>query len=256
MRLNEKAYTIPELLVVMLVTTFFTSLLLVFTINYWRYGSSLEADLDTLGTRLNASDFLRDAVGVSTGLIMQTSIPDAHATVPDPSVGTSWVTIHAIPGSIPIGSATTTTPVIYYRRPALNATGNYIMNGTQPYEDEYVLYLDGSTKSLKQRSLANTSATGDRLKTSCPAALATTSCPADKTVATDITSISMRYFSRTGNTIDYTSIWDGTTNSYIGPDFTAVEVVEFTLNLSKKPLFQKTSTTVNNTIVRIALRNS
>jgi hypothetical protein len=66
----------------------------------------------------------------------------------------------------------------------------------------------------------------------------------------------MRYFSRTGNTIDYTSIWDGTINSYIGPDFTAVEVVEFTLNLSKKPLFQTTSTTVNNTIVRIALRNS
>jgi hypothetical protein len=129
------------------------------------------------------------------------------------------------------------------------------MNGLQPYEDEYVLYLDGATKSLMSRVLANPNVVNNKLHTSCPANLATPSCPADTTVASDISSINMRYFSKTGNVIDYTSSYDTSTNTYTGPDFPVVEVVEFTLSLSKKPLFQTSNATSNTTIIRVAIRS-
>jgi hypothetical protein len=66
----------------------------------------------------------------------------------------------------------------------------------------------------------------------------------------------MRYFSRTGNLIDFTSVTDAVTGEYIGPDFTVVDVAEYTLNITKKPFLQKTNATVNKTTVRIALRNT
>jgi hypothetical protein len=178
--------------------------------------------------------------------------------VPDTSIpgNTYWTPIHAVPGNTTVGNSGVFKPLIYFRRYSVNNSGQYIMNGNQPYEDEYVLYLDGSKKALMQRNLANPSAAGDKLVTTCPGSVATLSCPADKTIASDIASVSLRYFSRTGNLIDYTSITDPDTGAYIGPDFPAVEVMEFTLNLSKKAAFSSTNAQQNSTIIRIALRNS
>jgi hypothetical protein len=130
------------------------------------------------------------------------------------------------------------------------------MNGAQPYEDEYVLYMDGSTKKLLLRSLANSNAPGNRLVTSCPPALATSTCPADKVIAENLASIDTRYFSRTGNLIDWTSVYDINTSTYIGPDFTSVDVIELKLNITKKAIFQQTNSTINSTTIRVALRNT
>ena len=130
------------------------------------------------------------------------------------------------------------------------------MNGVQPYEDEYVLYLNGTTKQLLLRTLANSSASGNRAITSCPAAVATTSCPADKIIASDLGSVDIRYFSRSGGTIDWTSIFDSATNTYVGPDEPAVEVLELTLNISTKAVFQTSNTTTSSTVICIALRNA
>jgi prepilin-type N-terminal cleavage/methylation domain-containing protein len=256
--MNEDGFSLPELLSVMVVSSLFAGLILYFGFSYWRYGFLLEADLDTYITRLNAGDYLREAVGGSTGLINQNSIPDANTLNADPLIGSGeyWDVIHAIPGNTTVGASGTTTPLLYFSRPSQNTTGAFIMNGTQPYRDEFVLYLNGSTKQLLARTIANPSATGNKLVTSCPPDLATSTCPADKVVARDIASVDMRYFSRSGNTLDFTSSTDAITGDYNGPDFSVTEVVEFTLNLTKKPIFQKTNATQNSTIVRIALRNS
>jgi prepilin-type N-terminal cleavage/methylation domain-containing protein len=254
---SEQGFTLIELLVTIILSSLFSMLLLFFFVSYWRYGYLLQADLDTLTTRLNAGDILREQIGTSAGLITQNGLPDTHTNVPDPANATNqyWIPIHAIPGTANAPASGAVTPLIYFRRYAFNASGNYIYNGTQAYEDEYVLYLDGATKSLMQRSISNANAPGDRLITSCPPSIATASCPADKTIATDIASVATRYFSRTGNLLDWTSVYDPSINSYAGPDFPAVEVVEFTLNLAKKPTFQKTTATSNSTIIRVALRN-
>ena len=257
-KLDQDGFTIVELISMMIVTGIFAGLILFFGVSYWRYSALLEADLDSLVTRLNAGDKLREFVGTSSGLIIQNSIADSHTLNPDPMIvsGLYWNPIHAIPGNKVIGATNTTMPLLYFRRFSVNSSKALIMNGLQPYEDEYVLYLNGTTKELLLRSLSNTSATGNSLKTSCPPTLATTLCPADKVVAGDIASIDMRYFSRTGNAIDWTSSYDALIPSYNGPDFTSVEVVEFGLNITKKPLFQTATATNNSTIVRIALRNN
>lgn len=254
---DSDGFTLPEVLVVLVLSGFFVSLIFSFTFGYWKYAYLLEADLDTYVSRLNAGDFLRDNFNASSGLIIQNSIADNHTLAPDPAIASNlyWKPLHAIPGNKPIGNSGTTTPIMYFKKPSINSTGGFIMNGVQPYEDEFVLYLDGSTKKLMIRSLANPSATNNKLKTSCPLAAATSSCPADKTIIDNIKSIDLRYFSRTANLIDYSSISDAFGN-YIGPDYSVVEVIEITLNVEKKPIFQNTNATKSSTIIRIALRNT
>ena len=73
----------------------------------------------------------------------------------------------------------------------------------------------------------------------------------------------MRYFSRSGNPINYQSLvaidpntglpYDPT--EYIGPDFTSVEVVEFNLHLYVKATIHGTQDTTNSTTIRVAIRN-
>jgi prepilin-type N-terminal cleavage/methylation domain-containing protein len=254
---DQSGFTIPELLVVMFVSSLFTGLMLFFMISYWRYGLMLEADLDTLTSRLNAGDFLRENINPASGLIIQNSIADANPANPDPAISPAnyWLPIHAIPGPVNMGPAGSATSLVYFTRPSISTSNTVIMNGIQPYEDEFVLYMDGSSKQLRSRSLANPLAANNRLKTSCPPELANTSCPADRVIASDISSVEMRYFSKTGNLINYTSSFDSAENIYTGPDFPVVEVVEFKLNLTKKPAFQKSNSTINSTVVRVALRN-
>ncbi len=255
---NQAGFTIPELLSVMIVSSIFTGLLLFFGINYWRYGYLLEADLDTFISRLNAGDYLRDSIGESSGLIIQNSLADVNTLQPDPAIasGQYWLPVHAIPGNKPVGASGVITPLMYFRRLSVNTTGSVILNGSLPYEDEYMLYLNGATKQLLARTIANPNAPNNRIKSSCPPATATTLCPPDKVVVSNVNSIDMRYFSRTGNTLDYSSVTDPNTGTYNGPDFSVVEVVEVTINIQKKPIFQKTNATQNSTIIRIALRNS
>lgn len=255
---TEAGFTLPEMMTVLFITGLFSSLILFFAFSYWRYGALLEADMDTFVTRLNSGDVLRELVGSSTGMTIQNGLPDPNPLVIDPtdSTGNYWIPIHAIPGSRPIGSTGSYTPLSYFKRISFNSSNQAVMNGQYPYEDEYVLYLDGTAKQLKLRSIANTAATGNKLKTSCPPAIASNSCPADRVIAGDIESVDLRFFSRTGNLIDYTSAYDPDIDQYIGPDYPAVEVMEFKITLTKKPFLQTTNATRTSTIIRIALRNT
>lgn len=258
LRVVEAGFTLPEMITVLVVTGVFSSLILFFAFSYWRYGALLEADMDTFVTRLNAGDVLRELVSSSTGMTIQNGLPDPNPLVSDPAnaTGNYWVPIHAIPGSRPIGGPGTYTPLSYFKRMSFNNANQPIMNGQYPYEDEYILYLDGTTKQLKLRSLANTAAPGNKLLTSCPAAIASSTCPPDRVIAADIESVDLRFFSRTGNLIDYTAAYDPDTDEYIGPDYPAVEVMEYKITLTKKPFLQTTDATRTSTIIRIALRNT
>ncbi len=257
MRLNDDGFTIPEMVTVLVVTSTLVSLILFFTFSYWRYGALMEADLDTLVSRLNAGDSLRELVGSSSGMIIQNSIQDTNTASPDPAYpsGLFWMPIHAIPENKVAGTGTN-LPVTYLTKPTITSSNTVAMNGTQPYEDEFIVYINGTTKQLLLRSLANPNVTNNKLKTSCPPEIANNTCPADKIIASDIASVDMRYFSRTGNLINHTSVTDAGTGDFIGPDFPVVDVAEYTLNITKKPFLQKTNATVNKTTVRIALRNT
>lgn len=257
MKNNDKGFTIPELLVTIILTGIFSAIIIMFVFNYWRSSYQLQGDLDSAVTRMNASDFIREYIGNSSGLIIQNGIPDPHPSVVDTSIasGNYWQPIHAIPETKNV-SGNGSTPLIYFKKYSVNTSGNVVMNGTSPYEDEFILYLDNSSKSMKLRSLANSSAASNKLITSCATAYVTASCPADKEIIGDLSSVALRYFSRSGNLIDHASSTDPSTGEYIGPDFPTVEVAEMTLNISKKVVFQKGDSVINSTIIRVALRNT
>ncbi len=251
-RSSEYGFTLIELLVYIILTVMFSMLVFSFLLDFWGSAATLENDSETFVTRQNAGDKLRDRLNAAAHLIEQNSISDSHVLA---GTSPSWNKIHATPGTTVMPTSNNYTPVIYYEAPSIDSSKNYIMNGAQPYDDEFVLYMNGSTKQLLLRSLANPSASGNTVTTSCPASLATTSCPADTVIADDVTSIDTRYFSRSGNTIDYTSITDPLTGAYIGPDFPSVEVVELTLHLGRNKTLHGGAATVNETIIRVALRN-
>lgn len=255
--INQAGITIVELLVVITVSLVLMTVTTAFALDYWGTGATLQSDEQTLVSRLNAGDYIRQAVDSSSGLVMQNDIADAHTGNADPSDGTGqyWLTIHAIPGTISMGAAGTITPLVYMERPSLDASKNNIMNGDIPYQDNVILYLNGTTKQLLARTLANPYAPANAAKTTCPPELASASCPPDTVVADNVSGVTMRYFSRSGNPIDYTSITDSLTGEYIGPDFPSVEVVEMKLLLSQQHSLATSQNTSNQTIIRVALRN-
>lgn len=254
---NQQGFTVVELIVVIILSVLFSGLVLGFFIDFWRSTSTLENDTETFVTRQNAGDKLRELLNTASGLISQNSIADAHADNPDPgdASGTHWELLHAVPTTVGLPANGQTTPLFYFKAPSVDSSKNFIMNGEQPYQDEFILYLDGTAKELLVRTLANPNAPNDRLVTTCPSSQASASCPADQIIAGDISSVDLRYFSRSGNTIDYTSVTDPNTGAYDGPDFPAVEVVELTLHLNRKSVIHGGFDTQNETIVRVALRN-
>jgi prepilin-type N-terminal cleavage/methylation domain-containing protein len=256
---DQAGFTLPELLSVMVISLLFSGLILFFAFNYWRATATLDNDSQTFVGRLTAGDKLRDSLNAASNLIIQNSIPDSHTNSPDPAYASNeyWLPIHAVPGNTPMGATGSSTPLIYFQQPAVDAAKNFIMNGLQPYHNEYVLYLVGTSKRLLLRTLADTNAPSNAAVTSCPAAAATATCPADRIIAEDVASIDMRYFSRAGNIINHNSIIDTSVipNAYIGPDFPSVEVVEFNLHNYRKSRLHGGTDTTNQTVIRVALRN-
>jgi hypothetical protein len=255
---NSGGLTIVELIVVMTLTLAFSGMILSFALDYWGSSTTLQNDSETFVTRQNLGDILRDRLNVATGLVMQNSIPDPYAEVSDPAdvSGSHWLLLHAVPKTVPTPAKGNFTPVIYYTAPSVNHAKEPIMNGSLMFYDEFVLYLDGSTHKLYLRNLINPATiSSNALRTTCPQAHANASCAADKMVAEDVMAVSTRYFSRSGNTLNWMSITDPQTGEYIGPDFPSVEVVELTVDLGRKAVIHGAQDTANQTIVRVALRN-
>jgi hypothetical protein len=256
-RIDQTGFTLVELIVVMVISMLLTGILLAFMFNYWRYSYVLDYTEESFAERMNINDFLRDSVGSAVGLINQNSLPDSHTNAPDPNIPSNlyWKPIHAVPGTYSVASNGSAVPLIYYRRYSFNSSNNYIMNGTVPYEDEYVLYIDSAHQRVLLRSIANPNAAGNRLSTSCPPEIASAACPTDKILINNVSSVALRYFSRSGNFVDWTSIWDPINSTYAGPDFPTAEVVEFTFNVHRNAFFSSSKSTINTTIVRVSLRN-
>lgn len=88
--------------------------------------------------------------------------------------------------------------VIIIAVPALDSSKAYIINPDtgSPYMNELVYYKSGT--SLMERKLANPSAAGNSLKTTCPEASASAACPADTRLAEYINSMLFTLYDQDG----------------------------------------------------------
>jgi prepilin-type N-terminal cleavage/methylation domain-containing protein len=127
--------------------------------------------------------------------------------------------------------------VIIIAIPALDSSHNYIIDPDtgNPYMNELVYYKNGST--LMERKLANPAATGNSLRTSCPPASATSSCPSDPTLANYV------------NTMVFT-LYDQDNVQTTDP--AQARSVKISLNMQRPGAGQTVSL---NTDIRVTLRN-
>ena len=268
---RRDGFTLVEMIIVIVMTTVLSMIIFAIGYQYLKQAASLSARTNFYHDRLNVADYLRQNIGMSTGLLNQNSINDPNRLAPDTAdmTNTRWKLIHAIPASL--GNPTAITPIVYYSQDALRRDGTPIMNGATAYQNEFVMYHDGPSAELRIRSLANPNAVDNTTKTSCT--VATSSCPADKLLLTGVQTVEMRYFSRSGEDIDFRDSCDpdvyycaGTTppgceqvepyTGCNGLDFSQVEVAQFKLKVKKKVESDASRSIYNSTIIRIALRNA
>lgn len=101
------------------------------------------------------------------------------------------------PGGNQYGWSSGTSTVILAKI-ATDKTNNVIYSDAAKYipqKDDEIYYLSGTT--LYRRTLKSDSA-NDSAVTTCPPASATASCPADTTIATNVSSWSVAYYDNTG----------------------------------------------------------
>ena len=266
---REHGFSLVEMIIVVVMTTVLSMVIFGIGYQYLKHAASLTARSNFYGDRLTVADYLRQNIGLSTGLLNQNVIDDDHVLLGDPAdaTGKHWKVLHTIPAAL--GDATNVTPIVYYSQDALRADGTAIMNGAVAYQNEFIIYHDGPTSELRLRALANPDATGNKTTTTCTPG--TSGCNPDRVLLSGVKSVEMRYFSRSGEDIDFRSSCDPDiyscglpptcqqTEPYAGCnglDFSQVEVVQFKLKVEKPIESDRNHSIYNSTIIRIALRNA
>lgn len=139
----------------------------------------------------------------------------------------------------PVGGWVTNDPsnILIIDLPAINASRDIIYNSSTgyPYDNEVVYYSSGS--SIYRRTIVDPSAAGNSIKTSCPPALATSTCPADKKYTSYLTDLTFTFYDDTNNTT---------------ADATLARSVQITVKVQRKILGKTVK--FDNTI-RTTLRN-
>lgn len=184
---KQTGFTLTELLIgISVASIIFIAILIVIT-NYFYLITRTNASIDMTTSSQNLLRSTVEALRVGDGVRQTNSIVDANAPVG------GWNTSN-------------TSFVIVIATPALDSNHDYIVDPStgSPYMNELVYYKSGN--SLMRRNLANPSAIGNTLRTSCPASLATPSCLADVDLADFFQSMSFTLYDQDGALTSNTSL--------------------------------------------------
>jgi type II secretory pathway pseudopilin PulG len=163
-------YTIPELTISIVILGILIISLFSFSTYYFsnvtRYSSFVEMSVDSQNLLRATVEQLRYGAGVR----QSNAITDPNAPVG------GWNTSN-------------TDFVIIIAVPSVDSNRDYIIDSTtgSPYNNELVYFKDDTI--LYRRTLAHPDATGNTLRTSCPAASASPSCPADNKLIENLDSM-------------------------------------------------------------------
>lgn len=179
-KIDQHGFTIVELNITMtLMAIVAVSFMAIFT-NFLVTSTRTNASIQMTHDSQNLLRVMVEELRYGAGVRQTNSITDPNA----PSGG--WNTGN-------------TNFVIITAVPALDSSNNYITdpNTGYPYENEFVYYKSGDI--LYKRTLANPSATGNTLKTSCPPSIASSSCPADRELAEGIDTMTFTLYDQDNN---------------------------------------------------------
>lgn len=212
------AFTIVELSISMVVAGILA--IVIFSVTFYYYANTVQAQ--------TAADLGLESQAVlsqlSEDLRLADAISDTNALADANEPPGGWVTSNP-------------SNVIIIESPAVDASRNIIYDSSTgfPYRNEYIYFISGGV--MYKRILANSSASGNTETTTCPAAVANSTCPSDRLFSSHTSSLSFTLYDAAGA---------------ITSDFSQTRSVYLQVNLAKK-VFGKNVTLNNST--RITLRN-
>lgn len=215
---KQTGFTIAELAIGIFVASILFIAFLTAITDYLILITRNNDSIEMTNSSQNLLRYTVDTLRVSNGVRQTNSINDPNA----PSGG--WNTGN-------------TNFVIVISTPAIDSSHNYITdpNSGYPYLNEVVYYKSGN--SLYRRDLANPSASGNSLITTCPPSIATTACPADVDMADYFQSMSFTLYDQNGTVTTDTT-----------------QARSIAINLTMQRVVYGKTLSLNNSI-RVALRN-
>lgn len=174
-RLNQTGVTIVELLVVIGIASVLLTAFM--TVSVYMYGDTVRSTLYA-NMATESGSILRSMVEElrqSSSIRTNNANPDANAP------GGGWTT-------------SDTNLILIISEPALDSSNNFIIDsGTgYPYQNEIVYFASGN--NLYKRYLANTAASGNTRKTTCPGASSSSSCPPDILMTTNFKTMNFVFY--------------------------------------------------------------
>lgn len=179
---NQSGFTLIELIIVMLVMSILSLSLAAFITDWLVVSGQENANSALQSTAESALD------QVTTDIELSGSVDQTNRW-PDPNG----------PGGIYGWQSGSQTMILAHI--ATNSSGNVIFIDSSDYitqKDDYIYFLSGSTL---YRRILSSGTSGDTAVTTCPPAIATSSCPPDTTIATGVTSWSVSYFDASNNSV-------------------------------------------------------
>jgi type II secretory pathway pseudopilin PulG len=172
--INNRGFTIVELNISLIVfSVLMVSLMAVF-MNFFVLTTRTNTVTDMTADSQNLLRLMVEELRYGAGVRVSNTITDAN----NPS---GWNT-------------TNTNFVIITAVPAIDSDDSYIIDSDtgSPYLNELVYFKQDDT--LYKRVLAHPDATGNSLTTSCPASVASASCPADRLLLENVSSVEFTFY--------------------------------------------------------------
>lgn len=218
MKRLQSGFTVAELAIAVTVAGFLAAAIFIATFDYYADVSraettaSLALESQSILTQMTEDIRLADAIS-STNALTDANAPAGGWVTSDPS------------------------NVIIIESPAVDSSRNIIYNANtgSPYRNEYIYFSSGS--NMYKRVLANAAATGNTAVTTCPANLASSSCPPDRLFSSNTGNLSFTFYDSSDNTT---------------ADAASARSVKLQVDMSKKS-FGRPITLANTT--RVTLRN-
>jgi prepilin-type N-terminal cleavage/methylation domain-containing protein len=215
---QQNGFTLTEL--VLSITIAGVLVLVLFTATFYYYVSTAQAQ--------TATDLALESQTILNQLTEDIRLSDAISStnaITDPNA--------------PVGGWTTSDPsnIIIIENPAVDSSRNIIYDSTtgNPYRNEFIYFQSGST--MYKRVLANSAASGNTAKTTCPLNLSSSTCPPDRLFSANVSNLSFTFYDASDNT---------TANAALARS------VNLQVDMAKK-IFGKNVTLTNTT--RVTLRN-
>lgn len=216
---NQGGFTIAELTVAMTAGSLVA--LIVLSISLFFFADVMRANSQTqlLAESQIALNRVVEDMRTGSAILLNNTITDVN----EPTGG--WTTSN-------------TDLILIVATPAIDNNNDFIFDAStgNPYQDEFIYFTD-SDNHLHKRILANTAAPGNTATTTCPEAIATALCPADKFLTANFDNMVFGFFDRDNSPT---------------ADPTAARSAEINIYMNKQ-VFGRIVTAENN--IRMSLRN-